>query len=175
MLAMIMIPCWCLAGIMFTFFTILVLHFLISAKHRVQLKLMGMSLLLQVFGDKPKYWINENSHLTITIEETLKDHQSSSMSRHVTKIVNLLVVLKVCRVSPNPSSSGDHECPKFHANPFSRCWDISVWIKVVDQAPLSSVELMLGWLKMEVVYKNEDLLNKNLTVFLGHCACIDGA
>ncbi len=37
---------------------------------------MGMSLVLQVFSHKPKYWTNWNFHLMEALQEKSEDHQS---------------------------------------------------------------------------------------------------
>lgn len=44
-------------------------HLVDSTKHKVQLKLLGMSLVLQLFGQKPKYWTNKISELMMVLGE----------------------------------------------------------------------------------------------------------
>ncbi len=45
-----------------------------SSKHNIQLRLMGMSLVLQVFGHKPKFWTNLNFDLVMVLNKKLRDH-----------------------------------------------------------------------------------------------------
>ena len=42
-------------------------------KHKVQLRLMGMSIVLQIFDDKPKYWTNINLDLMMALEGKSED------------------------------------------------------------------------------------------------------
>ncbi len=35
-----------------------------------------MTLVLQVFGQKAKYWTNEDFHLMVALDERFRDHQS---------------------------------------------------------------------------------------------------
>ena len=44
-----------------TFSVLACQHLLINTKHKVQLRLMGMLYIFQVFGHKPKHWDNEKS------------------------------------------------------------------------------------------------------------------
>ncbi len=45
------------------------LRLLISIKHKIQLRLMGISLVLQVFGHQPKSWTNGNIDLVMALEK----------------------------------------------------------------------------------------------------------
>ena len=49
-------------------------HLLISTKHKIQLRLMGMSLVLQVFDHKPKYLTHLNSDLMMVLGEKSDNH-----------------------------------------------------------------------------------------------------
>lgn len=46
-----------------------------SYKNKVQLGLMGMSLLLLVIGYKPKFETNRNLELIMVVDEKSGDHQ----------------------------------------------------------------------------------------------------
>ncbi len=72
--------------------------------YECNLKLMGMSVVLQVFGHKPKYWTHEHVDLMMAPDEKSEDHQIYYSS-----------------------SWGEHECQtKFHGNTSSSCWDVSL-------------------------------------------------
>lgn len=40
-------------------------------QHKEQLKLIEMSLVLQVFGREPKCWVNDNFDLLVKVDEML--------------------------------------------------------------------------------------------------------
>ncbi len=54
-----------------------------GTKHKVQLRLMGMSLVLQVFGHKPKYWTNTKCDLVVALHDKSGGHQSLQASSSV--------------------------------------------------------------------------------------------
>ncbi len=66
---------------------------------------MGMSLGLQVFGHKPKYWTKINFDLLVELDEGIWGHQSYYFD----------------------VPEGDmNMCIKFHGNPSNTFWDISL-------------------------------------------------
>ncbi len=55
-------------------------HLLICTKHKAQQRPVGMVLVLQAIGPKPKYWMSYNFDLMMALEEKLGDHQSHNSS-----------------------------------------------------------------------------------------------
>ncbi len=76
-----------------------------STKFKVQLRLMGMSV-LQVFSHKPKYWTNWNFDQMMALDEKLND------TVHPEGTMNVFTI--------------------FHSNPFKSCQDISLKAKNVN-------------------------------------------
>lgn len=61
------LTCWCLTSKMSS--VLACWNLLISTKHKVQRRLTGMWLVLQVFCPKPKYWRSWNCDLMMALEE----------------------------------------------------------------------------------------------------------
>ncbi len=78
----------------------------ISTKHNVQLRLMGMLLVLWVFGHKLKHRIILNFDLMMAL--------------------NVKTILKFIKVSRLHILGTTHICTKFHCNPSNSCRDISL-------------------------------------------------
>lgn len=90
-----------------------ILVWCVSSNHKLKLRQMGMSLVLWVFGQKPRYWTNQNFDAT---------------RRKVTGSLHFSTV--------HPEDMDI--CTKFHGNPSKGCLDIL--LKIINVNLLAALQ-----------------------------------
>lgn len=94
--------------VMFAIATILVLC---VSMLQVQVRLMGMSLCLQVFGHKLQYWTNCNFNLMMALDEQSGGHQSqldSSCDCQLNQYYCLLLLLDISCLDQSDGPTAQH-------------------------------------------------------------------
>lgn len=83
---------------------------LISTKHKVQLRLTGVSSSLQVFGHEPKYWNkNVNGSIKLLEERATQGDIDVCTTFHGHPYDNGNISLNIMNVVVQEENSGDHQ------------------------------------------------------------------
>lgn len=108
------------------------LDLIISIKHKAQLRMKGMSLVLHVFSRKPKYW---------TDEKKLSWWWSKMKSQRIIKVIAIYPVMTI------------NACTKFQGHPFHCFWDISVSTNITIHGEKSKLKICICSKDVHVHYK----------------------